>query len=111
MTTGPASGPTKGADGLAAAERRALESEIATLRERLHQREAALMVLNRRLVSLERFDEAAAGEAPPPATAEADLRARAAEAELERLRHTRTFRYTAGARRLYGAARRLGSGR
>ncbi len=95
-------------EGLTADERRALETEIASLRERLRQRETALAVLNRRLVSLERYDDAAAGAAPPDAAIEAEARARAAEEELERLRNTRTFRFTAGARRIYGAARRLG---
>ncbi len=87
-------------------ERRALETEIAALRERLHQREAALTVLNRRLVVLERFDAASALGAPVPADAE--IRARAAEEELARVMQTRTFRWTAGARRVYGLIRRLG---
>lgn len=92
------------AGNLDAGERRALQTEIAALRERLRQREAALTVLNRRLVTLERFD--ASSVAPAPGDAEA--RARAAEAELERMRQTRTFRWTAGARGVYRQLRRLG---
>ena len=92
---------------LGAEERRALQTEIAALRERLHQREAALTALNRRLVALERW------EAPPVAPVpdyDSESRARAAEEELERIHQTKTFRYTAGAREVYRRLRRL-SGR
>lgn len=91
------------AGSLAAEERRALETEIAALRERLRQREAALTVLNRRLVTLERFDAPSATSAP----SDAEARARAAEEELERMRQTRTFRWTSSARGVYRQLRRL----
>jgi hypothetical protein len=87
-------------------ELRALEHEVRVLRERLRQREAALTILNRRLVSLERFDEAAAGTAPAATTIEAEVRAVAAEEELDRLRNTRTFRWTAAPRTVYRSLRR-----
>ena len=90
-------------ESLGAEERRALETEIAALRERLRQREAALTVLNRRLVTLERFD--APSVTPEPGGAEA--RARAAEEELDRMRQTRTFRWTSSARGVYRQLRRL----
>lgn len=85
------------------AERRALETEIAALRERLRQREATLAALNRRVVALERFDATQGA----PVRADAETRARAAEEELTRLRNTRTFRWTASARGVYRQVRRL----
>jgi hypothetical protein len=91
------------AGSLATEERRALETEIAALRERLRQREAALTVLNRRLVTLERFD----GPPSTPVPSDAEARARAAEEELERMRQTRTFRWTSSARGVYRQLRRL----
>ncbi len=101
MATTP---PAPDEQRLDAAERRALENEIAALRERLRHREAALTALNRRLVALERFD--ATQGAPVPDDAE--VRARAAEEELARVLNTRTFRYTASARGVYRRVRRLG---
>ncbi len=91
------------AETLGTEERRALETEIAALRERLRQREAALTVLNRRLVALERFEVSAVTVAP----GDAETRARAAEEELERMRQTRTFRWTSSARGVYRQLRRL----
>jgi hypothetical protein len=76
----------------------ALEAEVGVLRQRVKQREAAMAVLNRRLVALERLDHGGAGILQ---------HAIALEDELERLRQTRMFRWSALLRRVYTQARRV----
>jgi hypothetical protein len=76
----------------------ALEAEVGVLRQRVKQREAAMAVLNRRLVALERLDHGGAGILE---------HATALEDELERLRQTRMFRWSALLRRVYTQARRV----
>jgi GT2 family glycosyltransferase len=76
----------------------ALEAEVGVLRQRVKQREAAMAVLNRRLVALERLDHGGAGILE---------HAIALEDELERLRQTRMFRWSALLRRVYTQARRV----
>lgn len=93
---------------------RAMETEVAALRQRLAQREAALAALNRRLLRLSALEHATgAGEAAAQAaqaaqaTVEAEARADDLQAELDRLRSTRTFRWTAAPRDVYRRVRRL----
>jgi GT2 family glycosyltransferase len=76
----------------------ALEAEVGVLRQRVKQREAAMAVLNRRLVALERLDHGGAGILE---------HAIALEDELERLRQTRMFRWSEFLRRVYTQARRV----
>jgi len=79
--------------------------EVAALRSQLAGREVALARLTARLLDLERGQP----------DGEADRRAAAAEAhaaelaaELQRLRATKTFRWTSAARSLYRRARDRG---
>jgi hypothetical protein len=77
-----------------------LEVEVRVLRRTLAQREEALGALNRRLLVLERGDIAS------PVVDRSDEVVRL-EAEIEQMRNTKLFRWSAPARDLY---RRLRSG-
>lgn len=79
---------------------RELEVEVRVLRRTLTQRDEALVTLNRRLMELER------GDIGTSSTDQADEVARL-EAELDRIRGTKLFRWSAPARDVY---RRLRSG-
>jgi hypothetical protein len=80
---------------------RELEVEVRVLRRTLTQRDEALVTLNRRLMELER------GDIGTSSTDQADEVARL-EAELDRIRGTKLFRWSAPARDVY---RQLRSGR
>jgi len=73
---------------------RELEVEVRVLRRTLTQRDEALVTLNRRLMELERGTNSGAG------TDRADEVARL-EAELDRIRGTKLFRWSAPARDVY----------
>jgi hypothetical protein len=73
---------------------RELEVEVRVLRRTLTQRDEALVTLNRRLMELER------GDIGSPGTDQAHEVARL-EAELDRLRSTKLFRWSAPARDMY----------
>lgn len=73
---------------------RELEVEVRVLRRTLTQRDEALVTLNRRLMELERGDIGSSG------TDNADEVARL-EAELDRIRGTKLFRWSAPARDVY----------
>lgn len=114
-----------------------LHAEAADLDRKLQRATATLQKLSARLVELERQvrrppapDPAAAATQVEVAAARDALRAaearaieldraqaqadearRHVEAELEALRQTRTLRYSAGARSLYGRLRRVAGGR
>lgn len=80
-----------------------LESELRAERQRLAQREEMLAVLNRRLVVLEQQASTinAVIDMPPDPEALRE-RVRALEEELERMRQTKVFKWSAPLRRLYG---------
>jgi predicted nucleic acid-binding Zn-ribbon protein len=78
-----------------------LHREIEFLRARVVQREEALARLTNRLVKLERGQ--VDGEMEPRAL-EAERRADVALAELERMRATKTFRWTSTARAVWRRA-------
>jgi hypothetical protein len=82
-------------DELPSEERlRELEVEVRVLRRTLTQRDEALVTLNRRLMELERGTNSGSG------TDRADEVARL-EAELDRIRGTKLFRWSAPARDVY----------
>lgn len=73
---------------------RELEVEVRVLRRTLMQRDEALVTLNRRLMELER------GDIGSSSTDQADEVARL-KAELDRIRGTKLFRWSAPARDVY----------
>jgi hypothetical protein len=73
---------------------RELEVEVRVLRRTLTQRDEALVILNRRLMELER------GDIGSSSTDQADEVSRL-EAELDRIRGTKLFRWSAPARDVY----------
>lgn len=84
---------------------RELEAEVGALEQRLEQRERMLKDLNRRLLQLERGENGIAG------TERADLgevlsENQALHEELEALRHTKLFRWSAPMRDVYARLRR-----
>jgi len=84
---------------------RELEAEVCSLEQRLEQRERMLKDLNRRLLQLERGENGIAG------MDRADLGQVAAEnqalqQELDSLRRTKLFRWSAPARDVYARLRR-----
>lgn len=81
---------------------RPLQQEIGLLRARVAQREEALARLTSRLLELERGQ----GNVDADRLLEAEQRAAAATAEVQRLRATKTFRWTATARGAWSAALR-----
>ncbi|MDQ6837340.1 MAG: hypothetical protein M3137_03085 [Actinomycetota bacterium] len=77
-----------------------LEVETRALRRKLAQREAALAVLNRRLLVLERGGTGVSGVSRVD-----EERTASVEDELQRLRDTKLFRWSAPARDIYRSLR------
>jgi chromosome segregation ATPase len=97
----------------------ALDREVRSLRRRLAQREQMLAGLNRRLLQLERGDNGLSGmqraELRGPAAGHPSLQAelasvkdanRALQEELYWLRHSKVFRWSRPARKVYHVLRR-----
>ena len=80
-------------------EVRQLQQEIGFLRSRVAEREEALARLTSRLLQLERGE---VNDEAERRAADAEQRAGAALAELQALRATKTFRWTAAARAAWG---------
>ncbi|MGA2521517.1 MAG: hypothetical protein ABSG81_11955 [Acidimicrobiales bacterium] len=85
---------------------RTLESEVCALEQRLEQREALLKDLNRRLLQLERGENGMAGMERAGFGDVAQENQVLLE-QLESLRNTKLFRWSAPARDVYAKLRRF----